>query len=66
MPQERLYFKNAPQRWLSVNEGIKRALAVIISWNVNKKGARKKSQEIITSNFVLWNFSKKSNKRPGC
>ena len=45
---------NSPQRWLRINDGIKRALTIIISWCVHKKGTRKKSQEKLKSD---WAFS---------
>ena len=39
---------------LSINEGIKRALAIVISWCSNNEGTRQKSQERLKSDLGLW------------
>ena len=48
--------QKAPQRWFSINEGIKTALAIVISWSDNKKVTRQKSQERLKSDLGLWLF----------
>ena len=39
------YYKKTSQRWLSLNEGIKRAQAIIISWCVLKRKAKRCSNQ---------------------
>ena len=48
----------------SIDEGIKRALAIIISWCANKNGIRKKSQERLKSdlNWLFGISARKSKK----
>ena len=58
-----------PQRWLSINDGIKRASAVIMSWCVNKERTREKSQERLKSDlglqFLADQQEKTTNRRKG-
>ena len=52
----------SPSKMLSINEGIKRALAIVISWCVRNKGTRKKTQERLKSDLGLWLFGSSDRK----
>ena len=53
------YVTKTSQTWLSINEGNKRAPAIVISWCANNEGIRQENQERLKSDFDLWPFSKK-------